>query len=70
MLYYLHVLSFDTKRFNKKDNEKTKKMMNAILTMNDINEINKDKPKPMPRIAYGYNPMREFGWVFKGMKGC
>jgi hypothetical protein len=66
----LHVLSFDTKRFNKKDNEKTKKMMNAILTMNDINELNKDKPKPIPKIAYGYNPYREFGWVFKGMKGC
>jgi len=66
----LYVLSFDTKRFNKKDNEKTKKMMNAILTMNDINEINKDKPKPIPKIAYGYNPMKEFSWVFKGLKGC
>jgi len=66
----LYVLSFDTKRFNKKDNEKTKKMMNAILTMNDINEINKDKPKPIPKIAYGYNPIREFSWVFKGLKGC
>jgi len=66
----LYVLNFDTRRFKKNDNDKTKKMLNAILTTNDMNNIqeklkqtNKNFNKKI--VQYGYNPYMEHNWLFK-----
>ena len=66
----LYVLNFDTRRFKKNDNDKTKKMLNAILTTNDMNNI-KEKYKQINKgfnrkvVPYGFNPNMDHNWLFK-----
>jgi hypothetical protein len=67
----LYVLNFDMARF-KQSKGITEKMLNAIITNNDINKIEKDKGfknKPMisPNSVSPLNPYLVNGWLFKDL---
>ena len=67
----LYVLNFDMARF-KQNKGVTEKMLNAIITVNDIKEIEKDKGfknKPMisPNSVSPLNPYLVNGWLFKDL---
>lgn len=65
----LYVLNFDMARF-KQNKGVTEKMLNAIITNNDITErIKKDKAKPMisPNSISPLNPYIANSWLFDGL---
>jgi hypothetical protein len=67
----LYVLNFDMARF-KQSKGVTEKMLNAIMNVNDINEIEKNKGyknKPMisPNSVSPLNPYISHSWLFKGL---
>jgi len=69
----LYVLNFDMKKY-KESKGVTEKMLNAILTINDIDEIGKKsdvKNRPMisPNSNSSLNPYIANSWLFKGLKG-
>jgi hypothetical protein len=69
----LYTLNFDMARY-KQSKGLTEKMLNAILTINDIGEIGKKqdiKNRPMisPNSASSLNPYIANQWLFKGIKG-
>lgn len=71
----LYVLNYDMARY-KQSKGITEKMINAILTVNDINEIEKNsqtnnfKNKPLisPNSASPLNPYIGNAWLFAGLK--
>ena len=68
----LFVLNFDMARF-KQNKGVTEKILNAILTNNDIKEIgnnqkNKQKPMISPNSASPHNPYGANAWLFQGIK--
>jgi phage FluMu gp28-like protein len=68
----LYVLNFDMARF-KQSKGITEHMLNAIITNNDINRIEKDrgyKNKPMisPNSVSPLNPYISHSWLFDGVK--
>jgi hypothetical protein len=68
----LYVLNFDMARF-KQSKGVTEKMLNAILTVNDINEISqkkdiKNRPVISPNSTSMLNPYIAHNWLFDGMK--
>ena len=68
----LYVLNFDMARF-KQSKGITEKMLNAILTINDISEIGqkqdiKNRPMISPNSSSPLNPYIANAWLFKGMK--
>lgn len=67
----LFVLNFDMARF-KQSKGVTEKMLNAIITNNDVNEIAKRKnennrPHFNPNIDSPLNPYKTYGWLFNGL---
>lgn len=68
----LYVLNFDMARY-KQSKGITEKMLNSIITINDIKDIEKNnsyKNKPMisPNSASSLNPYISHSWLFKGLK--
>ena len=69
----LYTLNFDMARF-KQSKGITEKMLNAIISNNDISEMEKNKGfknKPMisPSSVSPLNPYISHGWLFKGLDG-
>jgi len=69
----LYTLNFDMARF-KQSKGITEKMLNAIISNNDISDMEKNKGiknKPMisPSSASPLNPYLSYGWLFKGLDG-
>jgi hypothetical protein len=67
----LYVLNFDMARF-KQSKSMTEKMLNAILTINDIKEIGhkeniKNKPIISPNSTSPLNPYIANAWLFNGL---
>lgn len=75
----LYVLNFDMARF-KQSKGITEKMLNAIITINDIEEMKKrensgntksvtykNKPLISPNSVSPLNPYQSYGWLFKGL---
>lgn len=68
----LYVLNYDMARF-KQNKGITEKMLNAFLTINDMNEIAqrqeiKNKPLISPNSTSPLNPYVAHGWLFNGVK--
>ena len=68
----LYVLNFDMARF-KQSKGITEKMLNAIITLNDISEIGKkrdikNRPLISPTSASPLNPYQANAWLFDGLK--
>jgi hypothetical protein len=68
----LYTLNFDMARF-KQSKGVTEKMLNAIMTVNDMETIEKNKGvknKPMisPSSASHLNPYIANAWLFDGLK--
>lgn len=68
----LYVLNFDMARY-KQSKGVTEKMLNAILTINDINDMTnkrevKNKPMISPNSVSPFNPYLANAWLFNGMK--
>jgi hypothetical protein len=67
----LYVLNFDMARF-KQSKGVTEKMLNAIITNNDISEIGKrsdvkNKPLISPNSVSSLNPYQANAWLFSGL---
>jgi hypothetical protein len=71
----LYVLNFDMARF-KQSKGVTEKMLNAIITVNDITEMKKRdsgntktiiRPMISPHSASPLNPYISYDWLFKGL---
>ena len=68
----LYVINFDMSRF-KQSKGVTEKMLNAIITNNDINEhikktTKKTKPMISPNSTSILNPYQSHSWLFDGIK--
>ena len=65
----LYVLNFDMAKF-KQSKGVTEKMLNAILTNNDINNMDKERNKPMisPNSTSPLNPYIANAWLFSGLQ--
>lgn len=67
----LYVLNFDMARF-KQSKGVTEKMLNAIITNNDISEIDKKKTIEQRKSLFNnnsnMNPYATHGWLFDGIK--
>lgn len=69
----LYVLNFDMARY-KQNKGITEKMLNAIITVNDIKEIeksksHKNKPLISPNSTSPLNPYMSNAWLFNGLGG-
>ena len=69
----LYVLNFDMARY-KQNKGITEKMLNAIITVNDIKEIEKgrsykNKPLISPNSTSPLNPYMSNAWLFNGLGG-
>jgi hypothetical protein len=69
----LYVLNFDMARY-KQNKGITEKMLNAIITVNDIKEIEKgrsykNKPLISPNSTSSLNPYMSNAWLFNGLGG-
>jgi len=68
----LYVVNFDMARY-KQSKGITEKLLNSILTLNDISEIErikgvKNKPMISPNSTSIHNPYAANAWLFKGIK--
>lgn len=64
----LYVLNFDMARF-KQSKGVTEKMLNAIMTINDMKEIEKkNKPMMSPTSKSNLNPYQANSWLFNGLE--
>jgi hypothetical protein len=68
----LYVLNFDMVRF-KQSKGITEAMLNAIITVNDIKDIEgrkgfKNKPMISPNSVSPLNPYQANAWLFDGIK--
>ena len=73
----IYVLNYDMARY-KQSKGITEKMLNAIITNNEMNEIGKRmnsgntktyKPMISPNSNSSLNPYIANSWLFKGLKG-
>jgi hypothetical protein len=63
----LYVLNFDMAKFKQNKNI-LEKMLNAIITNNDIAEMSKTKPMISPSSISQHNPYGVNAWLFGGIK--
>lgn len=63
----LYTLNFDMMRY-KQSKGVTEKMLNAIITNNEIKEMQKNKPPISPNSNSVYNPYQANAWLFSGIK--
>jgi hypothetical protein len=63
----LYTLNFDMMRY-KQSKGVTEKMLNAIITINDIKEMQKTRPMISPNSNSVFNPYQANAWLFSGIK--
>jgi hypothetical protein len=63
----LYTLNFDMMRY-KQSKGVTEKMLNAIITINDIKEMQKSRPPVSPNSNSVFNPYQANAWLFNGIK--